>query len=407
MNSRFLRFYYTALLLTGVAQSVFSQARFGSEVFFDEHIHRFKDVRTALVVNPVSMVGGRFLADTLIAAGIPVTLFFAAEHGIRGAAAAGELIADGIDKPTGLPVISLYGKKKVPDSLDMAGIDAVLFDLQDVGARPFTYASTMANVMEACARWGKRFIVLDRPNPLGGTSVSGWVLEDSLRSFVGKFPVPMVHGLTLGEMALMIKGEQWVAGLKTLQLEIIPVKGWKRSETWLETGRPWIAPSPNLRSLDAVFLYPGTVLVEGTTLSEGRGTPRPFEFIGAPELACNLKELNTRLISFGYIALPDTATPKTIAGKATRPKWEGQFCRGVFLKRTLPPEETDAFSTGIVLLQHLLGYNKSQNTNSFLRKLAGSGQIETAVKDTAEPEKYWKAEVSAYIASRKKYLLYE
>jgi uncharacterized protein YbbC (DUF1343 family) len=404
--NRFSGFILTALLLTGVAQSVYSQVIFGSEIFIRDHVVNYQSTRVGLVVNHVSMVGSRHLADTLISLGVPVTVFFAPEHGIRGAAAAGEIIRDGRDVKTGLPVVSLYGKKKMPDSTDMSLVDAILFDLQDVGARPYTYSSTMAYVMEACAKWNKKFIVLDRPNPLGGIYVNGWVLEDSLRSFVGRFPIPLAHGVTLGELALMIKGEKWVPGLENLNLEVIRVEKWTRKQNWLEIGRPWVAPSPNLADLNAVFAYPGTVLFEGTNLSEGRGTPAPFLLIGAPGMRVDYKKLNAALRNYGFSAKADTATPRTIPGRAWQPKWEGQKCAMIRLD-PMRDKYMDPVGTGLILLRHVLKLNPNIKTNDFLLKLAGSADIQNLLSKNTTPEKAWSAGLSSYITIRTKYLLYE
>lgn len=353
------------------------------------------------------MVGSRHLADTLLSLNVNVRAFFAPEHGIRGGAAAGEIIKDGKDPVTGLPVVSLYGKKKMPDGADLAEIDVVLFDLQDVGARPFTYVSTLSYLMEACAVHRKSIMVLDRPNPLGGELVSGWILEDSLRSFVGRFPVPMIHGLTIGEFAQMIKGERWIPGADSLHLVIIPTENWKRSMTWRQTGRPWVAPSPNLSDLDAVFLYPGTVLFEGTTISEGRGTLAPFCTIAAPDLKFPLKSLNGMAAVYNIRIRSSSVTPVSIPGKAVQPKFEGKKCPALVLEIVDSGKAVDGFSFGLQLVKTLLRENPIQRTTPFLRKLAGSGRIDAFLATGPSEKIVWKDELSTYIKQRTPYLLYE
>lgn len=214
------------------------------------------------------------------AAGFRLAVLFSPEHGIRGRAEAGRPVADEIDRRTGLPIHSLYGGTRRPEQETLAGLDALLYDLQDVGARYYTYTSTMAFAMEEAGRAGIPFIVLDRPNPLGGQAVQGNVLDPAFSSFVGLYPVPMRHGMTPGELARLYAGRFGVE----VELHVVPLEGWTRDRWFDETGLPWIPPSPNLPSLASATHYPGTCLFEGTRLSVGRGTEAPFQQVGAPWL---------------------------------------------------------------------------------------------------------------------------
>ena len=235
-----------------------------------------------LVVHPASVTGElAHTVDALLGAGYDVRSLFGPQHGARGEKQDNMIESDHYTDPvTGLPVHSLYSevRKPTPEMLD--GLDAVLFDLQDVGVRIYTFVWTMALAMEACAEAGVRFVVLDRPNPIGGARCEGPLLRDGFASFVGLHPIPMRHGLTCGELARWLNVERGIG----CELEVIACEGWRRTMAWPETGLEWVMPSPNLPTVDSCVVYPGMVLVEGTNLSEGRGTTRPFELVGAPYL---------------------------------------------------------------------------------------------------------------------------
>jgi uncharacterized protein YbbC (DUF1343 family) len=237
---------------------------------------------TGLVLHPASVTADLALAvDALLGAGFRLRALFGPQHGARGEKQ-DNMIESGhyVDAYTGLPVHSLYSEVRKPTPDMLAGLDAVLFDLQDVGVRVYTFMWTMALSMEACAEAGVRFVVLDRPNPVGGVWVEGPVLRSGFESFVGLHPIPLRHGLTAGELARWLNEERGIG----CDLEVVPLEGWRRDMAWSETGLPWVLPSPNLPTPDSCAVYPGMVLVEGTNLSEGRGTTRPFELVGAPWL---------------------------------------------------------------------------------------------------------------------------
>ena len=253
--------------------------RSGLEVLLADGSTLLAGKRIGLVTNPTSVDGRlRSAVDLLRSNGrMQLVALFAPEHGIRGEAQAGALIADTVDQRSGLPVHSLYGATRKPTPAALAELDAIVFDIQDVGARFATYISTLALVLEAAADVGTLAVVLDRPNPLNGVDVEGGSLAEGFASFVGMYAAPIRHGLTMGELARLFAVER---GLP--RPTIVAMEGWKRELWFDETGLPWVQPSPNLPTLDAVTLYPGTCLVEGTSVSEGRGTTRPFELVGAP-----------------------------------------------------------------------------------------------------------------------------
>jgi uncharacterized protein YbbC (DUF1343 family) len=261
---------------TGAPRTV----RPGLEVLLSDSLHLVRGRRVGLVANQASVdAGGRHAVERLRDAGVDLRVLFSPEHGFRGAAAPGELVAHATDSATGLPIYSLYGVAKEPDSTALAGLDLLLVDLQEVGARYYTYYATTLAVMRAAARAGIPVVVLDRPNPIGG-AVQGNVLDPAWRSFVGALAIPMRHGLTLGELARLGREELAIP----VRLDVVPAAGWTRAEALDATGLPFIPPSPNLRSLESLFHYPGTCLFEGTALSVGRGTDAAFAQVGAPWL---------------------------------------------------------------------------------------------------------------------------
>jgi uncharacterized protein YbbC (DUF1343 family) len=247
-----------------------------------EALVRFEGRALGLVLHPASVTSDlRFSADHLIDAGVRLEALFGPQHGARGEKQDNMIESEHYTDPvTGLPVHSLYSEVRKPTPEMLSGLDGVVFDLQDVGVRVYTFVWTMALAMEACAEAGIPFVVLDRPNPVGGAVREGPVLRPGFESFVGLHPIPLRHGLTAGELASWLNVERGIG----CELEVVPCRGWHRSMHWIDTGLPWVMPSPNLPTPDSCDVYPGMVLVEGTNLSEGRGTTRPFELFGAPYL---------------------------------------------------------------------------------------------------------------------------
>lgn len=269
--------------------------RLGIEVLLTDSLHLVQGKRVGLITNHTGTGGplGRSSADLLFAApGVRLTALFGPEHGIRGQARAGDKVPSSVDSATGLPVYSLYGETRVPTPEMLRDVDVLVYDIQDVGARTYTYPWTLAETAEAA---GLPMIVLDRPNPIRADRVEGGVLDPRFSSFVGKYPVALRYGLTIGELAsYLVETGQLKADIK-----VVPMQGYRRSMWWNETGRAWINPSPNIRSLDAALLYPGTVLFEGTNLAEGRGTTMPFQMIGASWLqdaGAIARELNAKKV---------------------------------------------------------------------------------------------------------------
>jgi len=348
--------------------------------------------QAGLVVNHTSLSGESHLCDTLNSLGVCVARIFAPEHGFRGKADAGEEIRDGADLRTGAPVISLYGKRRKPVPDDFDGLDVVIFDIQDVGARFYTYISTLFYVMEACAENGKPLIVLDRPNP-NGHYVDGPVLDTRFTSFVGIAPLPVVHGCTVGELALLFRGENWINKGYLLDLKVIPCLHYRHDTPWELS----VKPSPNLPSTRSVLLYPSLCLFEGTTFSVGRGTDWPFEVIGHPQ------------------SVTGTFTFVTGANEGNKtPLYEGSVCRG----RDFRNVSTDSLRRNRQInLDWLLDeWYRFPDKRSFFRedkfldKLSGSDQLRMMIQDgcsEAEIRQTWQWDLDIFRRIRQKYLLYD
>ncbi|MEX1010766.1 MAG: DUF1343 domain-containing protein [Balneolaceae bacterium] len=377
----------------------------GSERLLSDYLHELEGHRVGLVMNPTARVGEVHMLDTLLSLEVNVTALFAPEHGFRGEAGAGEQIEGGVDLTTGLPVFSLYGETRQPTPEMLGEVDLLLFDMQDVGARFYTWNSTLGLLLEAAADHGVPVWVLDRPNPAGGEYVSGWVMEDSLRSFVGRYPIPIAHGMTLGELARMMVGESWIEteGGRAPDLRVIEMRGWSREMLWHDTGLPWIAPSPNLPSFEHAYVYLGTCLVEGTTLSEGRGTDDPFLTIGSPTTRIGVEELAVleAQIPGMELELADF-TPISLPGKALYPKHEGVVNHGIRIMVT----DFDRYrpvEAGLRLLTFLMERSEGAEVLPFFYRLSGSPDALRLVSgETSEPE----FGLEGFMERRARYLLY-
>lgn len=365
-----------------------SRIRVGAERT-DEYVPLLQDKRVAVVTNQTGRIGPVHLVDSLLGSGVQVVKVFAPEHGFRGEADAGEQVKDDRDKRTGLPVVSLYGSNKKPTAAQLKDVDVLVFDIQDVGVRFYTYISTLHYVMEAAAEQGKTVVVLDRPNP-NGFFVDGPVLDTAFRSFVGMHPVPLVHGMTVGEYARMINGEGWLKGGLKCDLTVIPCTGYDHGSFYELPMRP----SPNLPNMSAVYLYPALGLFEGTIVSVGRGTDKPFQCIGFP--GCTLGD--------------HAFTPRSMPG-AKDPPYRGQTCTGLELSSF---GEIYSRANQRLELQWLIGMyeaapDKKKFFNSFFDKLAGGSSLREAVlegKPEEEIRRSWRPGLEAFKRMRQPYLLY-
>ena len=384
-----IRKFKILLILLGYALALNAQIRNGADQT-EKLIPLLKGKRTALVVNQTSVVGSTHihLLDTLLSLGIEVKKVFAPEHGFRGQADAGETVKNGRDVKSGLPILSLYGKNKKPTPTQLSDIDVVVFDIQDVGARFYTYISTMHYVMEACAENNKQLIVTDRPNPCD--YVDGPIRELSKKSFVGMHPIPVLHGCTVGELAQMINGEGWLKGKMKCKLTVIPVEGWKHGEPY---SLP-IKPSPNLPNDQSIALYASLCPFEGTSVSVGRGTYMPFQIYGSPVLSS----------SYSF-------TPKSLPGFDKNPLHTDTPCYGKDLRKAEAPQGL----TLSYVIDAYLAYRKAGKGETFFTRpswfdlLMGTNKVRLGIiagKDEATIRSEWQKELNQYKEIRKKYLLY-
>lgn len=358
--------------------------------------------RVGLVTNHTGVdAAGRSTIDRLHESDrVELIALFSPEHGIRGVVEHGEVVASEIDQRTGLPIYSLYGDTRKPTPEMLQGIEALAFDIQDVGARQYTYVSTMSLAMEAAAEHGIPIVILDRPNPIGGEIVEGGILEPGFESFVGRYPISSRHGMTVGELARMFNDEFGVGA----DLTVIPVAGWERHEYFDETGLPWINPSPNIRSLEAAIHYAGTVLIEGTTLSEGRGTDLPFEQIGAPwldgeALAREMNAMNLPGVRFEPVRF-------SISDDVW--KLPGETVSGVRLFIT----DRDAYRPLRATLL-LIDAARRQNPEAFgwtatINRLSGTDRVRSAIEAGTLHELLaeWDADAERFREIRRPYLIY-
>jgi uncharacterized protein YbbC (DUF1343 family) len=356
------------------------------------------------------LIDGTHLVDALLDRGVEVVAIFSPEHGFEGAAAEGARIYPAGETYRGVPIHSLYGVSTRPDEAMLTGVEALLFDIQDVGARFYTYTSTMARTMEAAAAKGLPYVVLDRPDPIGGLVVEGPVLEEEFASFVGLFPVPVRHGFTVGEYARWMCGEGHIPGGEELDLRVVQMTGWERGMFFSDTGVPWVQPSPNMATPLTALVYPGICFVEGTNLSEGRGTVQPFELIGAPwadrqEIAERLNRLDLPGVRFD----PITFTPG-LPGRSIEVKWKGDVCQGVKI------EVTDARSfravvTGLAVVSvfRLTHPDEFRWRGPHFDRLAGNSWLREEIEAGEDPrrlEERWLAGTDAWRETAAGYLLY-
>jgi len=351
--------------------------------------------RVACVVNQTSMIGNRHLVDSLQALGVNITTIFAPEHGFRGDLADGAHVHDYKDSTTGISVVSLFGKSFKPTRQDLKNCDVVIFDMQDVGVRFYTYISTMHYIMEACAENNLPLLIFDRPNP-NGYYIDGPVLDSDHKSFVGMHPIPLVHGLTIGELALMINGEKWLTDSLHCDLTIIPCQHWDHTMLYQLP----VKPSPNLPSMESVYLYPSLGLFEGTVISVGRGTTTPFEMIGHPQI---------KDTSFSF-------TPVPIKGMSDNPPLKGKKCYGYQFKSFA----NDYLKyKGEVFIYWLTELYCEMETNPEVPyffnavtfdRLAGQSTLREQIIKAVPVDKIrasWQPDLIKYKALRKKYLLYK
>ena len=389
------------------------RVKLGCERLFESEIDLIRNKRLGIVTNHTGVLpNGTHIVDALQAdSHITITALFSPEHGIRGNVPAAEHVGNEIDLSTGLQIYSLYGDYTKPEKWMLDEIDTLVYDIQDVGTRFYTYISTMALVMEAAAENQMPFIILDRPMITSGDLIDGPVLQDDVRSFIGMLPLPVLYSLTPGELAGLVQKEYLLPKALAVDLTIIKLENYSRSMWYDETNLPWVNPSPNVPTIETATLYPGTALIEGTNVSEGRGTPFPFQYIGAPFI--NKTILTDALMDLdlpGVLFNPIEFTPRQ-SDKVAHPRFKDQLCHGIYVQVTnrkiIKPVEV-----GIAIVCAIKKLHPDQlifRANGAFDRLMGDRNIKLKIEngmDYMEIVSSWKFALKDFGESRKKYFLY-
>lgn len=413
MSPRSVAFLFAVVLpLCAAAQipGLDPKIKLGVDVLIERGFEPLKGKRVGLITNPTGMTRDlRATVDVLCAAkDVQLVALYGPEHGVRGEAPAGAHVEDLHDAATGLPVFSLYGATRKPSEAMLRGIDVLVFDIQDIGARSYTYISTMTQAMEAAAEQNLEFIVLDRPNPIGGNRVEGRVLNMQFRSFVGYLPVPYLHGMTVGELAQMINGEGWLPNGAKCRLTLVPIEGWRRDMDWADTGLVWVPTSPHVPRADSAYFYAATgIYGELQVLSEGVGYPLPFELAGAPDL--------------GADAFARELASRSLPGVFFRPAWfrpyytrlTGKTCGGVQI-HLLKPKEVELTALAFHLMDAARKVNPEMKVfgngrDEMFDKVCGTDAIRKAFEADRPLEEIlglWREGVESFRTQRAPYLLY-
>lgn len=407
---------YKLILILLIFQSDYypqNNFQFGADLLLTDYFHLIKNKKLGIVTNHTAVLSnGVHLVDALHSRkDVEVKTLFGPEHGIRGDNSAGQHITHSVDTKTGIPVYSLYGKDKKPTKEMLKDVDALIFDIQDIGARFYTYISTLYYTIQSAAENNIPVIVLDRPNPINGIYVDGPIRKPELSSFVGIAPLPIAHGMTVGELANYFVGEKLIGDKLNVDLQVIKMKNWDRKFYHDKFCPRWTNPSPNIPSLETAIVYPGTCLIEGTNVSEGRGTDSPFLTIGAPFINSTelIEELNKNDLS-GISLEPISFTPREIPGVANNPKYKDELCSGIKIK-VIEREKFESVKFGIKLIVALHKLHPSEfifRDNSFDR-LCGDKSVRQKILDGISSEKIideFQTELADFKEIRKKYLLY-
>ena len=423
--------------LSGPGEKEINTVSVGAERLLDEYFDLIKNKRVGIITNHSAIAGGQHIVDLLHERDdVEVTALFGPEHGIRGTADAGEHVADDIDEDTGIPVFSLYGETRRPSLEMLENVDVLIFDIQDVGTRFYTYPATMGRAMRSAVEAGIPYLVLDRPNPIGGFRIEGHIRKDEFVSGIGLYPTPITHGMTVGELALMIHDQGWHEGIEDLDLHVIEMDGWNRDMLWEDTGLDWIPPSPNIPDFETAVVYPGTCFFEGTPASEGRGTYEPFLQVGSPhideekaaeelnrradfsengETEEEMMTHNTRESDLGGLRFhPVIFTPESIPGMSREPKLEGELVRGVRLEVT-DSDSVRPVAAGIHILQVFYDLLPEEQQAEFFHPRgmpvrAGNKYIQQMIRDgvpATEIIESWTEDVERFTDLRGPYLIYD
>ncbi|RJP68311.1 MAG: DUF1343 domain-containing protein [Ignavibacteriales bacterium] len=411
--------YFLSILILTFSTSVFAQniiakrVWVGAEVLVKDSLELIQGKRIGIVTNHSSIVFNKMLlVDTLAKRNdVKVIALFGPEHGIRGDNADGAKIVNGKDSVTGIPVYSLYGEINKPTKEMLKDVDILLFDIQDVGARFYTYISTLFYAIQAAAENNIPIIVLDRPNPIGGLNVNGPILKPKLKSFVGIAPIPIMHGMTIGELAEYFNNPELLGNNLKANLSVIKMKNWDRKFYYDRCKLNWVKPSPNISYILTAIVYPGMCLLEGTNISEGRGTEFPFLLFGAPFLDSKkvISELKKQNVA-GIELNPETFIPKEIPGVASNPKYKGETCQGIKISiRDRYKFDPVNFAIKLLYVLNKVHSKDFKFKDSRFDKLAGDAKLREMILEGKNPDSIiqsWQKELDDFIQIRNKYLLY-
>ena len=413
MKKLFFIIFLFPIFLNGCQVQKEDDFRFGADELLSDYFYLIKNKQLGIVTNHTAVLSnGVHLVDTLNSLKeVKIVSLFGPEHGIRGDNSAGKNIDNETDEKTGLPVYSLYGTNRKPTKEMLKNIDVMIFDIQDVGARFYTYISTLFYVIQSAAENRIPIIVLDRPNPINGDYVDGPIRKPDLNSFVGIAPLPITHGMTIGELAQYFAGEKLIGENLHVDLQVVKLKNWDRKLYYDEYVTSWINPSPNIQSINTAIVYPGTCLLEGTNISEGRGTDSPFLKIGAPFIKSDelISELMQQKID-GIKLQPISFTPVSIPGVANNPKHENENCNGVKIIVD-NRNKFESVKLGIQLISTIYRMypNEFQFRDASFDRLAGDKLIREEIIDEISADKIielYQNELQEFKEIRKKYLLY-
>jgi uncharacterized protein YbbC (DUF1343 family) len=405
-----LLFITSALLNCHQIEKKENKFKLGADVFINNHINLLSNKKIGLVVNHTSLLSnGTHILDTLIYFGVNIAAIFTPEHGFYGSFERGKTITDSeINK---IPLFSLHGKVKKPTKAMLANVDLLIYDIQDLGVRFYTYVSTLFYVLESAVENKIPMIVLDRPNPNDGSMVSGPILNNNFKSFLGLTEIPVLYGMTAGELAQLYINEFLNTSNSVYELTVIKMKEWKRDMGREEIGIEWIPPSPNIPDVQTAIVYPGTCFLEGTNISEGRGTEQPFLQIGAPFVSSNdlMIEMN-KFIDGTYELFPISFTPISIKGKAENPKYENQVCNGILINvKETQKFKAVGFGVKLIYALHKLYSEKIIFKIDHFDKLAGTNQLRKLILENRTPDyiaSSWEKDLNKFNSKREKYLLY-
>ncbi|MBT8378091.1 MAG: DUF1343 domain-containing protein [Ignavibacteria bacterium] len=411
-----LKYFFTLLLISTSlvncqqSEKVETNFKLGTDVLIDEYLNLLSGKKVGLVINHTSVLSnGTYILDTLLLLGVNVSAIFSPEHGFYGDLERGKIIWD--SEIENVPLYSLHGKTKKPTNDMIKDLDLIVYDIQDLGVRFYTYVSTLYYVLEASVENNVPMILLDRPNPNNGLKVGGPVLESEFKSFVGLTEIPVLYGMTAGELAQLYMKEFILNSTSNFDLKIIKMKNWYRNMLWYNTGMEWILPSPNIPNPQTAIMYAATCFLEGTNISEGRGTAKPFLQVGAPFISS--EDLISELNKFGYETFqmhPISFTPKSIKGKTEKPKYENEICNGILIE-VIDEMNFNSVQFGVNLIYafYKLYPNQFEFKEEHFDLLAGTDQFRKSILENKTPDyiiNSWQAELNYFKSKREKYLLY-